>query len=284
MITSPKFGSTAGAAPQYCSQPSSGAAQASTGSLFLTVYGDGKNKGILIAALKQQLGLLGRKVLPVPADIKTYGLESLQRIVSGQHNAQVLGAEVQKEGKVQLFLFDQQSGLSDGKTVDCGECEKDKDALVSRIQPEVSALLEHCFGDACGSNPAAPPPPEACELFPDPTCGFAGATATPGDSHAGRHIDPSTAKLVKGGLWGFFAVSAATALGLTIANYTGAGTSTGQNDHTVNLLGPAALATAGLAVLSLGIAIPITVQVRRAESSAHHLERHPDTSKFQCPN
>jgi len=287
LMAAPRFGAAPGPTPQYCSQQAGTPSAPPSGPLFLTVYGDGKHKAVLLSALKQQLGLLGRRVVPVPTEYKTYPLDVLQKIVSGQKNAQVLGADVQKDGKVQMFLFDQSTSLSTDKIVECGECEKDKDILVSRVQPEAAAMLDHCFSETCGSGSAtaAPPPADACEPFPDPVCG-ADTSSQPSEiSSSARHIDPSTAKLVKGGMWGLFAASAATAVGLAIANYTDAGTSFGPNDHTVNILGPAALTATGLAVLGLAVAIPLTVHVRHAESANRHAARQADnSSKIQCPN
>ena len=64
----------------------------------------------------------------------------------------MLGVEVPREGKLQLFLYDQHTDQTEGKLLDCPDCDGSKDTLIARIQPEVANLLEHCFGDACIAN------------------------------------------------------------------------------------------------------------------------------------
>jgi hypothetical protein len=178
-----------------------------TGPLFVSVYGDGKHKAPLVAAIKQQLSLLGRTVIPIPGDGKIAGLEAMQKIVAGQKNAQVLGIELPKNGKIQMFLFDQRTEMNDGRLIDCADC--DKDTLIAKVQPEISTMLERCFGDACGNSPTAAPSGEACEPFPEQTCG--GDQAGSLSSNSSRHIDSATARMVKGGIWGLFAASTVTA-------------------------------------------------------------------------
>lgn len=211
----------------------------------------------------------------------------LQKIVAGQKNARVFGVEVPKDGKLQLFLFDQKTELTEGKLIDCPECEKDKDALVARVQPEVPALLEHCFAESCSNaNPSsAPPPAEACSPFPDPVCGGDAGRAASAQTSSGRYIDPTTAKLVKGVLWGIFAGSAATAIGLGAANSTTAGTYVSGGHEHYNLLAQTTWAMIGVAVVVLGLAIPTTIFVNRGQRSTMNTSSAATPSSFfQCPN
>lgn len=292
LISAPHFGAAPSAVPLYCTQSgaSGGAttANAAAGPLFLTVQGDGKNKSFLLNALKQQLSLLGYKPQPVTVEAKTATLDVLQKIVAGHKNARVFGVDVPKDGKLQLFLFDQKTELTEGKLIDCPECEKDRDALIARVQPEIPALLEHCFAESCSNaNPSsAPPPAEACSPFPDPICGGDAGPASSAALSSGRHIDPATAKLVKGALWGIFAGSAAAAIGLAAANSTSAGTYVSGGHEHYNVLAQPAWALTGVAIVSLGLAIPTTILVNRAQRATTDA-RSPAASAaslIQCPN
>lgn len=288
LMAAPRFGAVPSATPQYCTQPTGTPAAPPIGPLFLTVYGDGKHKAVLLAALKQQFGLLGRRVVPVPTDYKTYPLDVLQKIVVGQKNAQVLGADVQKDGKVQMFLFDQSTSLSTDKIVECGECEKDKDLLVSRVQPEAAAMLEHCFSETCGSGSAtaAPPPADACEPFPDPVCGSSAAAPLTSLQAPGRHIDPTTAKLAKGAVWSVFAASTAATLALLIANEAGP-EQINQRSYDSSLSRPFWFGL-GVSALSLAVAIPTTIVVNRASPGLGSTNgtgvAAATTQAIQCPN
>lgn len=281
--------------PTYCaaSAATSGSSvgEVSRGPIFLTVYGDGKHKPVLLDALKQQLALRGRQVLPVPGEFKSYADEDLKRMVSGQRDAQVLGVNVHKDGKQQVFLYDQTTDKIDWKTVQCSECAQDKEVLVAKLQPEIAGMLERCFGWSCADPSARPgggaPPVEACEPFAEQACSDAELSSTSGGatSSSSRHIDPFTAKLVKGGLWGIFAASTATAIGLFAANAAGAGRLVGTYEmNTQPLVNPAYAATA-LAAISLGVAIPLTLHVNRAQAQTSSSSSQPSTpSTIQCPN
>ena len=101
--------------------------------------------------MKQQLTLLGYKVEPQPIEAgKT--TPDPKKLVAGHKSARVLGVEVPREGKLQLFLYDQHTDQTEGKLLDCPDCDGSKDTLIARIQPEVANLLKHCFGDACTQN------------------------------------------------------------------------------------------------------------------------------------
>ena len=281
LLASPHFGAAPEPMPQYCAQLPSQATVQPSGPLFLTVYGDGKHKAVLLAALKQQLDLLGRKVLPVPVESKTYLLDVLQKIVAGQANAQVLGAELQKEGKVQMFLYDQKTALSANKTVECGECDKDKDVLVARVQPEVSAILDYCFSETCGSGHAAAPA-AACEPFPDPVCAAGTAASLTSAPPAGRYIDPSTAKIVKGSVWSLFAASAATTVALLIANQASSEQINGR-PYESSLSRPFWFGL-GVSALTLAVAIPTTIVVNHASHGVTGVASVDTAQAIQCPN
>lgn len=285
LIEHPRFGLAPEARPGYCSQ--SVAQPPPAGPIFLTVYGEGKQKSALHAALKGQLESLGRTVLPVTSEPKTYGRDVLQAIVKEQQNARVLMADAQKDGKVAVYLFDQKTSLTDGKTVSCPDCERDN--LITQVREAATELLDRCFGVQCATNATAPPPAEACEPFPVEQCAGLDLPIKrpePVVSSTGM-IDPLTAKLVKGLSWGAFAASTATAVGLFVVDATDAGTSADPTDptrmirHQFNY--PAWTAT-GLSVLMLGVAIPTTLVVNRAARLKPKPQASATPSIFQCPS
>lgn len=268
LLQAPRFASAipASGQPSYCASQAPSVSAASTLPLFLTVYGDGKAKAPLLAALKHQLGLLGRRVLPVPGESRTYSSDILRKIVAGHPGAQVLGAEVQKDGAVLLFLYDSASDQTDGRTLPCQDC--DREQHIAQTKQAVAELLDKCFGERCSTPaahsaaaPSSPPPPEACEPFPEATC----SDATAPGVLPPRHIDPTTAKLVKGALWGFAAATAATSIALFAADAAGAGTFLDPNGiRGQNALRAPAWALAGIGAVALGVSIPLTFAINHA--------------------
>lgn len=285
LIAAPVFGPAPGAVPSYCTATATSSAgsraSAPTGPLLLTVFGDGKHRPALLAALKQQLGLLGYKVEPLSLEASK-STPDVKKLVAGQRNARVLGVEVPKEGKLQLFLYDQKTEQTEGKLLDCEECDKDRESLIAKVQPEVATIMEHCFGEACsaGSPSAVPPPPEACTPFPDPVCGGE-AWSTGSAAPRGRYIDPATAKLVKGSLWSLFGVSAATAICLFVANEFVTTERLGQSPQ--GILTQPAWAIAGFSALTFAIAVPVTVLLPRASSPKQAAPTSSQEGAIQCP-
>ena len=285
LVENPRFASAPGLAPLYCSQPAASAAASAspaTGPLFVSVYGDGKHKAPLVAAVKQQLSLLGRRVIPIPGDGKINGLEALQKIVAGQKDAQVLGIDLPKDGKIQMFLFDQRTEMNDGRLIDCADC--DKETLIAKVQPEISTMLERCFGDACGNSPTVAPPTEACEPFPEPVCG-GGRSADQMAAHPGRYIDPTTAKLVKGSLWSLFAATAVTGITLLGLNSTSVGNYVDINSRSAdNTLWRPGWAATGISLGLLGISIPLTIAIDKAARTGTPVTPATRTSsQISCP-
>lgn len=279
LIANPQFGNAPSSMPLYCGQPgaASGALSASNqGPVHLAVYGDGKNKTALFGALRAQIGLRGRPVLPVTIESKIYTIDVLRKIVADNKDAQVVGAEVQRDGKVGVFVFDGKTEQTADKVLDCPDCAQNKDILVARVQTEITALLDRCYGQECvNSARTAALPPEACEPFPEQACSgldslLSKITASPAQASQSpsSHLDSRTAKLLSGLTWGAFAASAATTLGLSIANSLVVRDINGrQYDNT--LASPAA-AVGGVSLLLLGVAIPSTVVINRAQRSAPH--------------
>jgi hypothetical protein len=290
LIEAPHFGPPPDSKPTYCKpfstaggESAASAAGGEAGPLYLTVYGDGKHKASLHAALEQQLQLLGKPPLPVTVESHTYTLDVMQRIVAGQQNAHVLGAEAKKDGKVELFYFDQKTNLTHDSSVNCAGC--DRDGLIVQVKQAVSDLLDRCFGSQC-ANSGRQPPAEACEPFPDQQCPGLDDLLSPGPSLPARYIDPTTAKLVKGSLWGLFAGSTATAVGLFAANATSAGIINGNQAQATNGLVRPAWAMTGTSIVVLGLAVPLTLAINHAQrpASSDVSNGAASQSLIQCPN
>ena len=301
LMANPQFGNAAGPVPLYCGQPSGAASSSpspnSQGPIHLVVYGDGKNKAALYGALRAHIGLRGRQVMPVAAESQSYPIDVLQKIVAGNKDAQVVGAELGRDGKVGVFVFDGRSEQTADKVLDCVECAQNKDILVARVQQEISALLDRCYGEQCsGGARSSAMPAEACEPFAEQSCtgldellskvpqSVETATSVPAS-----RLAPSTARAIKGLVWGGVALSAATSVGLFIANSTGAGTHVENNGIPItNTLGAFAWGAAGLTVGLLGLAIPTTVIVNRATPGpaakpAQEEARSRSQSPIRCP-
>lgn len=294
-LRAPNFGGPPAPAPSYCSaSPGAAAAPATApttataaGPLFLLVYGDGKHRPQLVAALKSQLEQPGRPVQLVSAEGKTANTETLQRIVAGHNGAQVFAADVQKEGRVMLYLYDQTSELTNAQSVDCPDCQKDVNSLVGRVQAAVAPLLGRCFGTQCAGH--GRPPVAACEPFVEPLCPdldvlSAAIASAPRPRRSVATLDAGTATLIKGLTWGAFAASSATALGLAIANPFVVQESAGL-PFAKTLTAPAWTAAA-LSAGVLAVAIPITVAVNRAQSRSQPTAaaRPPSASPILCPS
>lgn len=278
--------------PSYCAPSAGGSSSvpvARSTPLFLTVYGEGKHKAAIAGAVRSQLTTLGRKVLTPNVESKTYPPEILKRIVLGQRDAQILGIEVPKDGskdaKVQLWLWDQKTDQIEAKNIDCPDC--DKDTLSNRLLADIPALLEHCFGETCTNATASTPaasasssaPAEACTPWPAPVC--AGALGD-GGAQLVYAIPPKTATALTALTWTPVAASAVSAVALWIANAAGAGAiENGQYRIGDALARPAWAMTLTSAVL-LGVAIPATVAIKRAQTPQPAGATDP-ASAIRCP-
>ncbi len=289
LVENPHFGAVPGPKPSYCTRAAGDTTSAptssrSSGPLFLVVHGAGAHKPALHSALRAQLEALGHTPLPVTIESKTYTLDVLQKIVEGQQNARVLGAELKAGGHVELFLFDQKTGLTDDESVHCQDCAAEN--LIIQTKQAVATLLDHCFGAQCAGSTAAAPPVEACEPFPTEQCAGLDALLSPfaGAGPEQDHLTPRTARLLKGIAWGTFAATAATAIGLWAANPF---VTQQQNGHTYDgtLIQPAGALT-GIAAGLLIINIPTTIIINRAQRSAPSSGTAGRTSRsvIQCPN
>ena len=160
------------------------------------------------------------------------------------------------------------------KMVQCPGCSAPQE--LAKITESARDHLAHCFDKECPQS-AKIPPEEACQPWATPLC----AAQTPSTSQLGRHIDPSTAKWMKGGVWGLFAASAATTVTLAILNQTSVGDVTLDNRLYHQALTRPAWVGFGVSALSLAIAIPTTYIAHRA--SRNQLRSGLQATSLTCP-
>lgn len=291
LLTQPRFGSLPGPMPLYCLSGNVGSPIASPRKtpVHLLVYGDGKHKAAVFSTLKTQLASTGRPVLPVTVEAKSYTLDVMQRILAGNSDAQIVGVELHREGKVGVWVFDGKTEQTADRVLDCTDCEKSKDVLLARIQPELETLLSRCFGQGCGDASPAALPKEACEPFPEPSCSGLDAllrflpepSARP--AFTPSRLDARTSTALNALLWSGVAASAATSLGLFVANATEAGIR-GQPaaPQVGDTLWYPAWTAAGITLGLTGLAIPATLMIRRVTAKPD-VQRSAQTQRPQGP-
>ncbi len=254
--------------PLYCqagqAAPRTGGATRPPVSRYLvSVSGEGKSQKAVLAGIKP---LMRQTLLPVDyiKELRSGDDAELRRLAGPQRDAQVLGVEVNRDGGATLWLYDAATEKTQSAPVDCPGCEADD--LLRKIDNALSPLLATCFSGNCASAQSKPYPEEACTPIVEPSCSDSDGPGASGSAR--RHIDPSTATLIKAGLWGLFGVGAATSLALFIANETSAGVVvSGGHEHYQTLTRPA-WAVAGMSLAVLGIAIPTTLVVKRAQRAS----------------
>lgn len=284
LIENPVFGSAPNKKPTYCLNPVNRAA--SLGPVFLSVYGEGKQRTVLSAALQELRDPLGRPILPAAIDAKSR-TPDVQTIVAGSQNARVLMVDVQKDGRVALYAFDQSTKLTDGGQLNCDNCEGE--ALIARVKEESATLLNRCFGVQCASSAMGQPPDEACEPFPESKCGGLSELISSSSPASGAQdrLSPRTAKIIKGLVWGGFTASTLAAIGLFAANSTDAGIVHDPPGLLVHdALWRPAWTAAGISLGLAGLAIPITIFVDKATQKTQGSGPSPATSRerwIQCP-
>ncbi len=218
----------------------------------------------------------------------------LQKSCPSSHPRILLGGRVEEVNKVvriRLWMHDYTAQKTAYHDEFCANCEMDQ-ALTLGAAEIIERPRYEAPPDAtpiyCQVAPAATPmsrPQEACA--PYVACGGpddASLLAAPAPKGGGMGIDPKRAKLVKGAVWGGFALSAAATLALVIANFTAPlRDPTGTASPNPFLL-PAIYATSTLTVLSLGVAIPTTIVVDRATAGQPASGPGSSSVFMHCPN
>lgn len=241
--------------------------------IFWVAYGKEPHKDAIRTAVRKVVQLGGTEV-PFEHEGKEYTLPVLRKVIAKEPGAQVLGVEIQSNGKLEVFLYDGPTELIEIQKVECDGC--DRDTLVEQVRQTTLSVLSHCFGESCARVGRSRPPAEACRPFEVPRCdgrepfplvsagseSGAGASLPPLERN-GPEISPRLARLTKGVVWGTFAVTAATSVALFIANATSAGSVQSGNARADNLYLLPASVMAGVSGVLLGIAIPTTIIIDR---------------------
>lgn len=294
LIENPQYGLTLDTTPNYC-RPDAPQKErtARSNKILWVVYGKDHNKSLVSSTVRKLVQSTGTEE-PFEHVGKEYTLGVLKKIVAKDPGAQVFGAEIQGNGVIELFLFDGPTQLTQNQMVECPSC--DKEELAEKIRQAGTQLLSHCFGDDCATagTTRARPPAEACAAFPVPQCGGKGRPAmepSPSASAAPAPIEisPRLARIAKGAVWGVFAANAVASAALLAANYAGAGRRDVGLGDTTDVLAPAAGALGGAALLSLAVAIPVTIAVNRAlppqaPTTKQDKQTSGSPSGLQCPH
>jgi hypothetical protein len=297
----PEFMSPPGATPLYCrpDEPMRDLPYRSN-KIYWVVYGKDVHKAAVSAAVRKVVQETGTEV-PVEHEGKDYTTSVLKRIIAKEPGAQVLGAEIKKDGTVEVFLYDGPTELIESQKVECAGC--DKDTLAEKVKQTTTLVLSHCFGESCARVGRSRAPAEACRPFevlrceglPEesiPLVPTAPDASSSSNAASALTVSPGIAKLTKGLIWGVFAAGAATTAGLLAANYAGAGQLSSNKTIGHDILLPAAGAVGGVSLLILGAALPLTIVMDRATAQRHQSAVSSASAtppvigslSLQCPN
>lgn len=298
----PNFSEAApGLTPAYCQKNATpSATRPVVSKIFVVLSSELKHKSAVSALIKQRLQSIAIEPVQSQVDSASLSLAELTKMTSKEPGSQVLVVEGKAGGKVEVSLFDGTTQRTEARELDCQHC--DKDDLIVQVKGAVNSLLGHCFGDQCGSSTSAERvPPEACQPFQILRCGGGDdlGVIPSGSGPSSPTMAPRTtavyspaAKVAKGVLWGLFAGSAATSIGLFGANYSSAGIFDAKTQEVHNTLLPTAGVMAGMSVLLLAGAIPVTILDRQSAaapsvstaSESTQLRRTSTLPPLRCPN
>lgn len=250
------------ARPTYCPDPTAPpfVPIERSSKLVVSVTGDKVPKGLLPALTKE---LSYKSVVVAPQNPKQLpSKDSLVPLLDGDSKGQVLIIDHSAQGTM-IMLYDVLTNqFHQEKMVQCPGCSAPQE--LAKITESARDHLAHCFDKECPQS-ARVPPEEACQPWATPLC----AAQTPNSASSGnRHIDPSTAKWMKGAVWGLFAASAATTVTLAILNETSVGEVTSDQTRIHGALTRPAWFGVGMTALTLGIALPTTLIVRQASKGS----------------
>ena len=249
LLDKPRFGALSDT-PSFCQPPPPPVASEVVRSkrVTLVVQGSTGFRQSITAAVQRQVATTGREAVTWKGDPKQFfGYELLHKMLQGEPTGQILGISSTPKG-ASLWVFDGPSDQTYPAQLDCPRCTPE--ALADKAAVRGVALLDQVTR---AEPPRFVPPDGACGPLVLPQC------KQPSVSLVG--MTPSTAKLVKGSVWGLFAASAATAITLAILNETSVGDQTERFQTFHHQLTPAARTMPFVAALSLAIAVPATVVV-----------------------
>jgi hypothetical protein len=287
LIERPTFGPTTKPVPAFCAPLPNEAGEKPSlppvTKVHYIAYGEGRHKAAIQSAMESVIKSTGMRADEISIRAKDYNSpDVVARIVGKGQPEQVLVADVQADGKVELFLYDARNQTSDYLAIDCPAC--DKEELIGKLRTATSNLLDRCRGDQCGSRAVTMrAPAEVCQPFP--VCGAAGMALASGDT--GPSL-PTTSRQVQrnriltGIAWGGFAATAATAALLFGLNETSVATRTIDGETVDYTLARPAWTMAAASLISLGIAIPMTLLLDR-RSTPSFVGSAKGHDGFQCP-
>lgn len=286
------------AMPFYC-QPveAAPAREPMSPKVYWVVYGKEHHRAVLSSTIRKTLTDSASIEVPMEHIGRDYTPALLKKALVKDPTAQIIGAEVQSGGVVQMFIYDGRSEKLEQQTIECPNC--DKEELATQIRRATVLMLSQCFGDKCAESGVTRgrTPKLACTPFRELQCGDPQYRSTPSGAFsalttsapATTLLTPSFARTVKGISWGLVALSGAATVGLFAANYADVGSFVVENrlQHGNRLLNPA-WALAGATLLTIGAAIPLTIMVDRAgrPASANPAAPSPGpraAAGIQCP-
>jgi hypothetical protein len=264
LLDKPRFGALSDT-PSFCQPPPPPVASEVVRSkrVTLVVQGPAGFRQAVTGGVQREAGTTGRQVVGWKGDAKRFfGYELLHKmlVVQGEPNGQILGVSSTGQGAT-VWVFDGPSDQTYPAQIECPKCSVE--ALAEQAATRGVALLDQVTGSEV---PRPVPPAGSCEPFVLPQCKQVPPPAVlPAGVETNRSTGKSTA--IKGGLWGLFAASAATAVTLAILNETSVGDSTSRFRWLHHQLTPPAWTMAGVAALSFAIAVPATVLVEKKTRS-----------------
>lgn len=263
------------ATPFYCQPAETAPAQAAMSpKVYWVVYGKEHHRAVIGSTIRKTLTDSASIEVPMEHIGRDYTPMLLKKALVKDPTAQIVGAEVQSGGIVQMFIYDGRTEKLEQQTIECPNC--DKEELAAQIRRATVLMLSQCFGDKCAESGVTRgrAPKLACTPFQELRCGDpqyrsvvmnGGGSALTGSAPVTTVLTPSFARTVMGISWGAVALSGAATVGLLAANYAGAGSNVvGTRLRVDDELLPAVGTAAGATLLSLGVAIPLTFMVHRA--------------------
>lgn len=267
----PRFsGAVASNVPSYCQpEPSATPMVARSKTVVVALYGDGKPKAGLLAALKRQLYTAGRDLSAWQEELKT-DHSSLVRMLQGDKQGQIIGVESTAKG-ANLWIYDALTDQTFDAKVECPTCSKED--FADKVAFRAVALLDESV-----QPPQKPRPPEEVCAAPllVPQCSAIGSGSSTG-------IEPKLATTIKGLTWGLVAATGAASVALGIANPLVSQSLEGRpfNNTLTAPFWTMASVTIGAAI----VAIPVTIALRQAQQrSTANATTASAASPIQCPN